>query len=91
MDLDRLILETTFRQLILEPDKDAGLARFEAIVGRAAAEEEFETAVGRLLSRELIYDPVTLPAGALQCHWRLELTPVGVEAVHGYSRLQPKQ
>ena len=83
MDLDSLILQTAFRHRIVESDKEAGQARVEAIGGRKVGAEEFGLAIGRLLSGGLIYDPVTLPAGALQCHWRLELTPEGIEALRG--------
>jgi hypothetical protein len=37
--------------------------------------------VAALLAEGLIYDPVILLPGALQCHWRLEPTPEGVIAV----------
>ena len=36
--------------------------------------------VAACLRDGLIREPVRLPAGALQCHWRLELTPDGVAA-----------
>jgi hypothetical protein len=36
--------------------------------------------VADALAAEYIHDPVRLPAGALHCHWHLELTPNGVEA-----------
>jgi hypothetical protein len=82
MNLDSLILRTAFRHRIKEPDLAAGQARFEAIVGETLDAGAFAQAVGRLLTAGLIHDPVRLPAGALQCHWCLEVTPEGVSAVH---------
>jgi hypothetical protein len=82
MDLDSLILRTAFRHRIKESDSAAGQARFQEIVRRTVGSEEFGWAVGRLLSAGLIYDPVRLSPGALQCHWCLEPTPEGVDAVH---------
>ena len=37
-------------------------------------------ALAACLRDGLIREPVRLPEGALQCHWRLELTPKGVAA-----------
>ena len=82
MNLDSLILRTAFRHRIKESDSAAGQARFEAIVGQTVGGGEFGPAIGRLLTAGLIYDPVRLPAGALQCHWCLELTPEGVAMVN---------
>jgi hypothetical protein len=81
MKLDGLILRTAFRHRVKEPDLAAGQARFEAIVGETFDAAEFAQAVGRLLTAGLIHDPVRLPAGALQCHWCLEVTPEGFAAV----------
>ncbi len=80
-ELDRLILRTAFRHRFKEPDLAAGQARFEAIVGETFDAAAFAQAVGRLLAAGLVYDPVRLPAGALQCHWCLEVTPEGFAAV----------
>jgi hypothetical protein len=38
----------------------------------------FHAAVAEALAAGLIREPVILPPGALQCHWRLDLTPQGV-------------
>jgi hypothetical protein len=81
MDLDDLLLLIAFRRQITEADSAAGQARVEAIVGRDLDPATFAAAVRRLTTGNLIHDPVFLPAGALQCHWRLEPTPDGVAAV----------
>lgn len=81
MDLDDLLLLIAFRRQIRGADGAAGQARVEAIVGRDIDPATFAAAVRRLVAGDLIHDPVFLPAGALQCHWRLEPTPAGVAAV----------
>jgi hypothetical protein len=81
MDLDALLLLIAFRRQIREPEAAAGHARVEAVVGRPIDAADFAAAIRRLVLEGLIHDPVFLPAGALQCHWRLEPTPEGVAAV----------
>lgn len=85
-----LLLLVAFRHRIREADIGAGLARFEAIVGRPVDEGEFRAALARAVAAGKVLDPVRLPPGALQCHWHLELTPEGVDAVrtllHGQDR-----
>lgn len=81
MDLDELLLLIAFRRQPREENADAGHARVEAIVGRPIDAADFAAAIRRLLDGGLIYDPVILAAGALQCHWRLEPTPDGFAAV----------
>lgn len=86
MDLDRLLPLLAFRHRILGADSAEGRARIEAIAGRPLDPAEFAAAVARLLGSGLIHDPVTLPAGALQCHWRLDLTQQGFEMVQAMQR-----
>jgi len=81
MDLDSLLLVIAFRHQLREADSAAGQSRFEAIAGQQFDPADFATAIRRLVAADLIHDPVFLPAGALQCHWRLEPTPQGVAAV----------
>jgi len=81
MDLDELLLLIAFRRQIREPEAAAGHARVEAVAGRLIDAADFAAAIRRLTWEGLIHDPVFLPAGALQCHWRLEPTPEGVAAV----------
>jgi hypothetical protein len=75
------LLLVIFRQRITEPDSDAGVARLAASTDRDAGVDEWRTAVADALAAGYIHDPVRLLAGALQCHWHLELTPKGVETV----------
>ena len=81
MDLDTLLLLIAFRRQPREPDAGAGHAQIEAIAGRPIDAADFAAAIRRLLDGGLIYDPVFLAAGALQCQWRLEPTPEGFAVV----------
>jgi hypothetical protein len=73
------LLLVIFRQRITAPDSDAGLAHLAASAGGDPLEEDWRAAVADALAAGYVHDPVRLPAGALQCHWHLELTPKGVE------------
>ena len=86
MDLDSLLLVSAFRHQVREADSAAGQLRVEAIAGRQIDSAEFASAIRRLVTGGLIHDPVFLPAGALQCHWRLEPTPEGVATVQAMVR-----
>ena len=81
MSMTALLLLVAFRHQIKEADIGAGLARFEAVIGRGVDEGEFRTALAGAVTAGNLLDPVRLPPGALQCHWHLELTPKGVNAV----------
>jgi hypothetical protein len=73
------LLLVIFRQRIIAPDSEAGLASLAASTDRDASVDEWRAAVAGALAAGYIHDPVRLLAGALQCHWHLELTPKGVE------------
>jgi hypothetical protein len=81
MELGELLLLIAFRHQIKEPDAGAGHARVEAVAGHPIDAADFAAAIRRLVYDDMIHDPVFLPAGALQCHWRLDPTPEGVAAV----------
>ena len=84
-DLRDLLLLTAFRHRIKESDAEEGRLRIVELTGREIDADAFRTAVRELVADGLIYDPVTLPPGALQCHWRLELTPEGFERVREFT------
>lgn len=90
MDLGELLLLVAFRRQISEPDAASGQARVEAIVERPIDAADFTGAIRRLVAEGMIHDPVFLPAGALQCHWRLEPTPEGVAAVQALTQERRK-
>jgi hypothetical protein len=79
--VERLLLRTAFHHAINEPNIEAGFERFVAVTGPSIDFRDFCDAVDACLHNGLIRDPVRLPAGALQCHWHLELTAAGVAAV----------
>jgi hypothetical protein len=74
------LLTVAFRHVLREPNIEAGYQRFRAINGDAVDYAAFCDAVAGLLRERLIYEPIRLPEGALQCHWHLELTARGVAA-----------
>lgn len=80
-DPHELLLATAFRNVINEPDIEAGFQRFAALTNNGLDFGTFGDAVAACLRDGLIREPVRLPEGALQCHWHLELTPKGVAAV----------
>ena len=75
-----LLLTTAFRHVINEPNIEAAFERFRLITCQGDY-DKFREAVAVCVRDGLIREPVRLPEGALQCHWHLELTPKGVEAV----------
>jgi hypothetical protein len=81
MELQTLLLLVAFRNRIREPDLDSGLSRFAEVIGRSMDPDDFRDALARALEAGYIHDPVRLPAGALQCHWQLDLTSNGVTKV----------
>jgi hypothetical protein len=83
MDAKDLLLRIAFRHRIVEPTIETGFERFVALAGQAIADDDFRDAVARCVRDGLIREPIRLPAGALQCHWHLELTPAGVAAARG--------
>lgn len=80
------LLLIAFRHSITEPDVEAGFERVQAIFGKPLDDAAFRDALASCLRDGLLREPVRLPKGSLQCHWRLELTPKGVEAVRNLLR-----
>ena len=74
------LLITAFRHRISEPNIEAGFARFCQLAQQDIDYQAFGDAVAVCLRDGLIFEPIRLPEGALQCHWHLELTPKGVAA-----------
>lgn len=73
------LLLLIFRLRITAPDGDSGLAHLAASTHCEGSVDDWRSAVSTALAAGYVHDPVRLPAGALQCHWHLELTPKGVE------------
>ena len=81
--LEDILLRAGSRSSVAVDNAGAGFARFMVLTGRELDEPAFHAAVAKLVSARLIHDPVRLDQGALQCHWRFELTAAGVAAVRG--------
>jgi hypothetical protein len=85
-DLVGRLLALAFRQQLMAPDAETGIAIVRAQTGMAGTEAAWHSAVASALRDGLIHDPVRLPPGALQCHWHVELTPAGVAAFRHAAR-----
>ena len=75
-----VLLLHLFRDRITAPNAEGGIEHLAARADCHAGSDEWRMAVTEALAAGYVHDPVRLPAGALQCHWHLELTPQGVEA-----------
>jgi hypothetical protein len=87
MDPVALLVATSFRHVISEPNIEAGYVRFTDVAAEPIDEATFRNAVTTALRDKLIREPIRLPEGALQCHWHLELTPKGVEIARAHLHL----
>jgi hypothetical protein len=72
------LLLAGLRHSVTAANADEGLLRVQAIAGAPLDAAAFHAAVAQAVSAGLILDPVFLPDGALQCHWRLSLTEAGL-------------
>jgi hypothetical protein len=79
-DAATTLLRTALQHLVTEPNVDAGVSRLQELTGGVFSDRALHEAIAACLRKNLIHEPVRLPPGALHCHWRLELTPEGVEA-----------
>jgi hypothetical protein len=87
MDARSLLLTTAFGHVISEPNIEAGFERVRSLGNASIDYQSFCDAVAACLREGLIFEPIRLPEGALQCHWHLELTPKGVAAARRLSAL----
>lgn len=72
------LLRFAFRRTIVAANAEDGLLKVQEIAGIPLDPAAFHAAVAEALAAGLIREPVVLPEGALQCHWRLQLTAAGV-------------
>jgi hypothetical protein len=84
-----LLLHIALRHRPKAADVTEGLALFEQIAGRPIPEPTFRAALAQALADGLIYDPVRIAPGALQCHWQLEVTPAGAAKVSESAATKP--
>ena len=80
MDARSQLLITAYRHSINEPNQESAYQQFCTLIAESIDYTYFCEAVVDLLRERLIYEPVRLPEGALQCHWHLQLTPAGANA-----------
>ncbi|MCC7280739.1 MAG: hypothetical protein IT556_00065 [Acetobacteraceae bacterium] len=78
MDLTQHLLRTGLRHFISAPTSELAQDEVARVTGQPIDPAAFADAVAALLRDGLIRDPIRLEDQALQCHWRLELTPKGV-------------
>jgi hypothetical protein len=72
------LLHLAYRRPITAANADEAFRKVQDIAAIPADPASFHAAVAEAMAAGLIADPVVLPAGALQCHWRLQLTPAGL-------------
>ncbi len=74
----RQVLFIAFHHSIDEPNIETAFERFQQLTN-ILAYDTFRDAIDLCLRDGLIRDPIRIEEGALQCHWKLELAPKGVE------------
>ena len=76
MDNAALLLQVGFRHPIDAPNADEAFGMIAALTGQNIP--DFHAAIAACLIQGWIEEPIRLEDHALQCHWRLVLTPAGV-------------
>ena len=76
MDTVGRLLRIGLAHFVSAPNAELAQAELERLTGQPIT--DFAEAIATLLRENLIRDPIRLEDQALQCHWRLELTPAGV-------------
>jgi len=77
-DAMRTVLLAGHGHPVAAANVDEAFLRIQEIAATPLDPADFHAAVAQAVAAGLILDPVVLPPGALQCHWRLRLTPQGV-------------
>jgi hypothetical protein len=73
-----VLLRICFRHVVTAANADEGFLRVQEITDTQLDPAAFHAAIAEALAAGLIREPLRLPEGALQCQWRLDLTPQGV-------------
>ena len=84
--LRRSLLCVAYHDVVSAPDAEAGVARLAELAEIKASALAWHEAIAAALREGLVYDPVRLSPGALQCHWRLDLTQRGMSALVAYRK-----
>jgi len=82
-NLIEALLRVALHHHVREANLELGLQRLTQILGGNVISEELATAVAQAVTQGLLQDPVQIADGALQCHWRLALTPAGMAVARG--------
>ena len=72
------LLRVAYGHALTAANAEEGFLRVQDMFGAPLDPAAFHDVVAEALAAGLIREPVVLPEGALQCHWRLDLTPAGV-------------
>ncbi|CAH2604929.1 conserved protein of unknown function [Rhodovastum atsumiense] len=80
-----VLLRVGFHHAVTAANADEARQRVQALAGGSLDTAAFHDAVAAAVAADLIRDPIRLPPGGLQCHWRLELTPAGVQRARALS------
>jgi len=76
-----IVMRAAWKGAVTADNAEDGFARIRTLTASTLDNAALAEAVATCLAQKLIHEPVRLPEGALQCHWTLELTPAGVDAV----------
>jgi hypothetical protein len=80
----RQLLAIAFCHAIDEANVEAAFERVQKLT-TSLDYDAFRDAIDACLRDGLIREPIRIEEGALQCHWKLELTPKGVAAARAVS------
>lgn len=80
-DLVSELLHVAHREHVAAADAEAGIDELGHRARVKAPHDAWRAAIAQALERGLIEDPVRLPPGALQCHWKLQLSTRGLALV----------
>ena len=75
----QLLLRVALRHFVSADNAEDAFERVQALVPEKLDATMFHETIDLCLRDGLIRDPIRIEEGALQCHWKLELTPKGVE------------
>ena len=79
--IELTILRAAWKGAVTADSAENGFAHIRAITGSKLGNTELAAAVAACVAGKKIHEPIRLPEGALQCHWTLELTAAGIDAV----------
>ncbi|MCW3476849.1 hypothetical protein [Limobrevibacterium gyesilva] len=75
----RILLLVGLRHFLTADNAEAAFEKVQETAGRPLDPARFHAAVAACIAEGMIREPIRLESNSLHCHWRLELTPKGVE------------